>query len=120
MSWRLVASRSPSAPNSITTRARGDPADGCERLLERVGGVAEVDVHGGASVTRDELGAAGKVRLDAPAVERGDEPFPRVAALEDHDDREARHWRPCARPITGTTVVSSRPSGPLSRNSVPS
>ena len=71
--------------------ARRDAADGGEGLLEGVGGVAEVDVDGGAALARDELGATGQVGVDAGvAVERGDESLPRVAALEDHDDREAR------------------------------
>ena len=60
-----------------------------ERLLEGVGGVAEVDVDRGTVLARDEFGAAGQVGVDPPAVERVDEALPLVAALEDHDDREA-------------------------------
>ena len=45
--------------------ARCHAAHGGEGLLERIGGVPEVDVDGGSAIARDELGATGQICLDA-------------------------------------------------------
>ena len=65
-------------------------ADRGERLLERVGGVAEVDVDRRTALARDALGATGQVGVDAAvAFEGRDDAVPRVPRLEDHHDRES-------------------------------
>ena len=66
---------------------RRDAADRGERLLEGIGGVAEIDVDRGTSGARDELGSTGQVRADDVIVEGPRDAFPVVAGLEDHDDR---------------------------------
>ena len=71
--------------------SRGEPADRGERLQERVGAVAVVDVDDGPAVARDALGAAGDVGVDAAvALEHLGDVLELVAGVDEHDDREGR------------------------------
>ena len=92
----------------------GELADRAERLQERVGAVAVVDVDDRAAVARDALGAAGDVRVDAAVAlerlarwRRGRSPASTSMTIA------SAALAAMYQPSSGTRVSRRRPSGAL-------